>query len=260
MSVRLITLMIVGFLLGALAAGGIGVRVIREVRALDDATSLPAQNIARADGYHIAPGETLISSVALVPGTSAFGDDGLSLSYDLVSLAPSLGVDPSRSGQPLYPKRWLIEALGGEFEGVQESPDETVALFPLLAGGSFDQIDDVHIVEAFVPAPFEAPVTVSAAEPKASVVPGVEVILVGSTDDGDTTTIEVSILADDDAARDVRVIGDGPDWTSAASGRGTVTLTRVSDPDTTELDLIVFGTVWVPMVGEFTVDIGAFDE
>jgi hypothetical protein len=259
-SVRLITLTIVGFLLGALAAGGIGVRVIREVRALDDATSLPAQNIARADGYHVDPGETLISSVALVPDALTFGDNGLLISYDLTSLAPSLGVETPVVGQPLYPKRWLIEAIGGEFEGVQENPGETIALFPLLAGGSVDQIDEVRVVEAFVPAPFEVQVTVSAADPKASVVPGVEVELVDSTNDGDTTTIEVRIVAEDDGAVGVEIVGDGPGWFRASAGHDTVTLTREGDDGTAEFDLVVFGTSWIPVVGEFTVRVGAIDE
>jgi len=43
---RAVSLTIVAFLLGALAAGGIGVRVIREVKTADDATSLPRSNIA----------------------------------------------------------------------------------------------------------------------------------------------------------------------------------------------------------------------
>jgi len=43
---RAISLTIVAFVLGALAAGGVSVRVIREVKTVDDATSLPPSNIA----------------------------------------------------------------------------------------------------------------------------------------------------------------------------------------------------------------------
>lgn len=46
MTARAVSLTIVAFLLGALAAGGIGVRVIREVKTAADATSLPPSNIA----------------------------------------------------------------------------------------------------------------------------------------------------------------------------------------------------------------------
>jgi len=259
-SVRLITLTIVAFLFGALAAGGVGVRVIREVRTSEDATSLPAQNIARADGYHVDPGETLISSVALVPDALVFREDGLEISYDLISLAPSRGIAPSEAGQPLYPKRWLVEAVGGEFEGVQETPGETRVMFPLLAGGSIDQIDAVRVIEAFVPAPFEVPVAISSAERTAFPVPGVEVVLVDTTSVGDTTTIEVRIATDDDVARDVQIVGDGPGWSQASVEGGTVTITRENGDEAADFLLIVFGTSWVPVDGEFTVNVGVFDE
>lgn len=260
MSVRLVTLTIAGFILGAFAAGGIGVSVIREVRAVDDATSLPAQNIARGDGYHVDPSETLISSVALIPVAVVFGDEGLSISYDLESIAPSLGTEGTEVGPPLYPKRWLAEAIGGEFEGVQESPDETSVVFPLMAGGSIGQIETVRVVEALLPSPFEVPVSVSASEPKASVVAGVDVVLTGTTGGDGTATIEVRVVADDDSARDVQIVGNGPGWLSAVATGDTVTLTRVGDDETTEFDLIVSGTSWVAVDGEFTVSIGAADE
>jgi hypothetical protein len=259
-SVRLITLTIVGFILGALAAGGVGVRVIREVRALDDATSLPAQNIARDDGYHTDPGETLISSVALAPEAATFGDNGFSITYEMTSIAPSLGTEYSQDDQPLYPKRWLVEALGGEFEGTQENANEPVAVFPLMVGGSIDQVDAVRIVEAFVPAPFETPVSISGTTPEVSVGAGIDVVLVGESDNGDTTTIEIRIVAADGIARDVQVVGDGPGWSESSTSGDTVTLTRSNEVEAAEFDLIVFGTSWVTIDGEFIVNIGSIDE
>jgi hypothetical protein len=259
-SVRLITLTIVGFILGALAAGGVGVRVIREVRALDDATSLSAQNIARDDGYHTDPTETLISSVALVPGSAAFGDDGFSISYEMISIAPTLGTEHSQDYQQLYPKRWLVEAIGGEFEGIQENANEPVAVFPLMVGGSIDQVDTVRVVEAFVPAPFEIPVSISGAAPEMSVAAGIDVVLVGESDNGDTTTIEIRIVADDGIARDVQVIGEGQGWSESSTSGDTVTLTRSNDVEAAEFELIVFGTSWVAVDGEFIVNIGSIDE
>ena len=260
MSVRLITLTIVGLVLGALAAGGVGVRVIREVRTLDDATSLPAQNIARDDGYHTGPNETLISSVALVPEAATFGDDGFSISYELTSIAPTLGTEYAQDDQPLYPKRWLVEALGGEFEGIQENANEPVAVFPLMVGGSIDQVDAVRVVEAFVPAPFETPVSISGAAPEVSVGAGIDVVLVGESDNGDTTTIEIRIVWDDAIARDVQILGDGPGWSESSISGDTVMLTRSNDVEAAEFDLIVFGTSWVAIEGEFIVNIGSVDE
>ena len=263
MSVRLISLTIVGFILGAFAAGGVGVRVIREVRALDDATSLPAQNIARSDGYHVDPAETLVSSTALIPTGVTIDDRGLVISYSLSSLAPTLGLEPSETGQPLYPKEWLIEALGGEFEGLVASPSDTTVVFPLLAGGSVDQVDAVKILEAYIPAPFEKRTAVSSDLASVSVMAGVDVELVGETDDGDTTTIEIRIITDPDVIRDVYIVGDGPGWHPATTEGDSVILTREkagNGDGAAPYLLVVGGTSWTPVDGEFVVDIGTTSE
>ena len=57
----------VGFLIGVLAAGSIGVRVIEEVRAEDDATSLPPENVSSPNGYLLDPNHTRIASAVVVP-------------------------------------------------------------------------------------------------------------------------------------------------------------------------------------------------
>ena len=260
-SIRLITLTIAGFILGAFAAGGIGVSVIREVRSVDDATSLPAQNIARSDGYHVAPNETLISSVALVPDAASIGADGFEISYSLDSLAPALDTEPSETYPPLYPKRWIAEAIGGEFEGVLDDPLETVVEFPLMAGGTLDQIDTIRVVEAFIPAPFETWTELSSAMPKTSVLPGVDLELVAETDNGDTTTIEIRVIAAPEAALGVSLAGDGPGWRAATVDGDTVTLIRENDEtNADDYLLVVFGTLWAPVAGEFTVNIGGVSE
>jgi hypothetical protein len=260
-SLRLISLTVAGFILGAFAAGGVGVSVIREVRALDDATSLPAENIARSDGYHVDPTETLISSVALVPTNATIDDRGLVLSYALSSIAPSLGVELSGTGQPLYPKRWLAEAIGGEFEGVVDNPTDTTVTFPLMAGGTLDQVDKITVIEAFIPAPFEKRVGLSSGVPTASVIPGLDVELVSESNDGDTSTIEIRFVTDPGAIPDVSIVGDGPGWRSTGVKDDTVTLTRDNDDSAVDsYRLVVSGTSWIPVDGEFTVDIGAVDE
>jgi len=65
---RAISLTIVAFLLGALAAGGVSVRVIREVKTVDDATSLPPQNIAPDETESV----TITEAVAPFPVTIDF--------------------------------------------------------------------------------------------------------------------------------------------------------------------------------------------
>jgi len=273
MSVRLTTLTIVGFLVGALAAGGIGVGVIREVRALDDATSLPPQNTARSDGHHVDPHESILSSVSLVPDTAAFDDEGLTVTYRLTSLAPSLGSVAPGEEPVLYPRTWKAEALGGEFVGAQADPNDPTVVFPLLAGGRIDQIDGVSIVDASIPAPFEQRVWVDSHDGSLpsvqddSLPEGVAIEIVDQVTDRDTTTLMLRIQADPASVRDVSIVGDGPGYHPAVVDGDIVTLTRQNrgnlDDDTAlpgDFNLIVFGTRWVPTPGEFPVDLGAVDE
>jgi hypothetical protein len=88
----------------------------------------------------------------------------------------------------------------------------------------------------------------------------VEVLLAGTTNSEGTATIEVRVVADEDSARDIQVVGNGSGWISAVATGDTVTLTRGSDDAATEFDLVVSGTSWVAIDGEFIVNIGAGDQ
>jgi hypothetical protein len=267
---RSISLTIVAFLLGALSAGGVGVRVIREVRTAEDATSLPAENIAPTqDGtaeYQVDPYESLISSTALVP-TSATAEAGdIAIAYDLVSLAPSLGVeavqispgeDPGHvSG--VYPRRWVIETESGPVEGGPEDQGARVARFDADRPLTTADIESVRIVEALAPFAFEKAVSLSETEPHVEVAPGVSVELVKISDEGSATIVQVAVRPNDSFARGVIVSGDGPGWSSSAQqadGASTFTLRLSGGARSDDFRIVVSGTAWVELDGPFDVNL-----
>jgi hypothetical protein len=275
-SVRLITLTIVGFILGAFAAGGIGVRVIREVRTAEDATSLPAENIAPADTgaptYQVDPNETLIAAAALVPSSMSAEDGAITISYELMSLAPSMGVEPmveflgftsvetipNEDLDHVYPRRWVIDTPGGPVEGGPGNESARVALFETDRTLATEDIESVRLIEAVAPFPFIVPVELSTGSPMVDVLPGVSVELLNVSDQGSTTIIQVAIDVLDEAATHVFVAGEGPGWRSAvfeAEGRPRVNLTWAGGSVPSDIPLLVSGTAWVNIEGPFVVSL-----
>jgi len=270
LNTRAASLTVVAFLLGGLAAGGIGVRVIREVRTVDDATSLPpsatSTTAATSVFYQVDPNETLISSVALVPASAKIRDSEFAVGYDLVSLAPRRTVDGARSslddsrgdGVAIYPKRWVIETPVGSIEGGPGNVRARVARFDVGEGFSVDDVQSIRVVEALAPFPMEVAVTLSDSEPVAEVVQGVTIALVNVVEQGSSTIVQVEINIEDTEIVDFFVTGDGPGWRSAAfdaGGRQRVTLTWVGGPLPSTIPLLVIGSLWIPIAGPFDVSL-----
>ena len=279
MKARSVLLVVAAFLLGAIAAGSIGVRVIREVRTDEEAaTETPGSTTTLAAGvaptYQVAPNETLIGSTALVPTGIEAGGTDVAITYDLVVLAPYSGVPPLVTFVPfagpsevpvdeinhVYPLRWELVTTGGTFEGGPANPDIRVARFDVDEGFSPSEIQEVVIVEARTPYALEVPFTLSNDEPTFEVVPGVDVSLLNVSDQGSSTIVQVAIDADDPELASAFVSGDGPGWRSAvfeAEGRPRITLTYVGGPLPDPIPLVAAATVWLEVPGPFPVSIGA---
>ncbi len=267
---RAVSLTVVAFLLGGFAAGGIGVRVIREVSTAD-ATPLPlsatSTSAATSGFYQVDPNETLISSTALVPSSIEVAGDRLAIAYDLVSLAPRQSVAFSAPDvvvfnedvAAIYPRRWVIETPRGSIEGGPANVDARVARFDVVEGFSVDEVESIRIVEALSPYSVEVPVTLSDADPIVEVVPGVTISLLNLSDQGSSTIVQVAIDIEDTEVADFFVSGDGPGWRSAvfeAEGRRRVTLTWAGGPLPAEIPLLATGSVWISVEGPFDVSLG----
>ncbi len=280
MNGRAIVLTVVGFLVGVLAAGSIGVRVIREVRTTEDATSLPPENISSTtvppstvkSEYFVDPNELIISSTALIPLSIQASGDEVSVDYELVSLAPRHNVPVIQflgnfnrtqtveiDDLPhIYPRRWVLHTTDGEtFEGGPANPSARIARFDVRDGLSLSEIQSIEIVEVLVPYPIDVPFTLDQQlSPRVVVVPGVEMELIHVSDQGSTTIVQVAINLEDHETADFFVAGDGPGWRSAffeAEGRRRVNLTWVGGELPDEIPLLATGTVWKAIAGEFTV-------
>jgi hypothetical protein len=276
---RAISLVIVAFILGALAAGSIGVRVIREVNAADDATSLPDQNISTttvapppAATYQVEPNETLISSTALVPTGIEVADEQLSIGYDLVTLSPHADVEPitflgnfgvvtvieASDLDHVFPMAWTVETSRGRIDGGPANPSTRVARFDVPEGFSASEITGVVVTEARAPYPVQAPFTLSEDDPVVDVYPGVSVELLNISDQGSTSIVQIGIDVDDPTTASFFVSGDGPGWRSAvfeAEGRPRINLTWVGEDLPSDIPLFADGTVWIPLSGTFPVSL-----
>ncbi len=126
MTGRTVTLTIVGFLVGALAAGGIGVRVIREVKTAQDATSLPPANVA-GDAYAPFPIEIPFT----VSETAPDADLGFGVTVELVDVLPTADAVTVRLAVTVEdPERadLLIVGTGPGWRSMSDTVDGIVTL------------------------------------------------------------------------------------------------------------------------------------
>ena len=275
MNTRGILLVVVAFVVGALAAGGIGVRVIREVNTTEDATSLPPQNtttlaLAEPATFQVDRNETVIASVSLVPSSIEAAGADLAIGYDLVTLAPYGGLPPIEfvSGfgvvttidladiDHIYPKQWVVETVNEQFEGGPANATTRVARFDVDEGFSLSEITQVRITEALAPFPVTASFTLSQNDPTVEVAEGVTMELLNVSNQGTSSIVQVGITIDDPERAAFFVSGEGPGWRSAffeAEGRPRVNLTWVGGDLPSDIPLVASGTIFVPVEGDFVV-------
>ncbi len=277
MNIRGVLLVVVAFAIGALAAGSIGVRVIREVNTTDEATSLPPQStstvpVREAETFQVDPDETIIASVALVPSSIEASGSDLGIGYDLVTLAPYGGIPPIEfvggfgvittidlaDIDHIYPKSWVVATPNDEFVGGPANATTRVARFDVDEGFSISEITSVRITEALAPFPVTVPFVVSQDEPTVEIVPGVTVELLNVSEQGTSSIVQVEINIDDPERAGFFVSGDGPGWRSAffeAEGRPRVNLTWVGGTLPSDIPLLATGSVLVPIEGDFVVSL-----
>ncbi|NHZ70890.1 MAG: hypothetical protein GWP18_04545 [Proteobacteria bacterium] len=264
MNARAISLTIVAFLLGALAAGGIGVRVIREVRTDPDATSLPQSNItpdaSRAPFYQVDPNETLLASTALVPESIDIEDETLRITYDLISLAPQAGAGSGATTSTdiavVYPRTWVVLTRAGAVAEATSALGSRFVQFDVDQGTEVSDIVSVSITEASAPYPIEISFTLSESSSVVDLGFGATAELVEVVVDGSTTVVHVAVTSSDERPSDLSISAIDPRWTTSVSSDaagGSVTL-RWSDgqpPD--DIRLRAVGSVMVPIDGDFAV-------
>ena len=264
MNARAISLTIVAFLLGALAAGGIGVRVIREVRTDPDATSLPQSNItpdaSRAPFYQVDPNETLLASTALVPESIDIEDETLRITYDLISLAPQAGAGSGATTSTdiavVYPRTWVVLTRAGAVAEATSALGSRFVQFDVDQGTEVSDIVSVSITEASAPYPIEIPFTLSKSSSVVDLGFGATAELVEVVVDGSTTVVHVVVTSSDERPSDLSISAIDPRWTTTVSSGATgesVTLRWNDGQPPDDIRLRAFGSVMVPIGGEFSV-------
>jgi hypothetical protein len=273
---RAILLIVVAFALGAFAAGSVGVRVIREVRTAEDATSLSPSVTTTTQPpapvtFQVSATETIIGSAALVPSSLETSGSSVAIGYDLVTLAPHAGVESwtvfiggSVTGTEIgdldhvYPRGWSIETERGTFPGGPANPTTRVARFDVEEGFLLSDITGVRITDAVALFPLTVPFTLSQDEPRLEIAEGVTVELLNVSDQGTSTIVQVGVSFDPLMYDSVFIGGDDPGWSSAvreAEGRHRFNLTWFGGGIPADIPLVMDAAAWVPLSGEFTVSL-----
>ncbi len=275
---RTIALTVIGFLIGVLAAGGIGVRVIEEVRTTDDATSLPPENVSTTSlppsEYFVEPDETLIASTALVPASVVTSGTGLAIEYDLVSLAPTEGLPPIlinsfRSTREIpnedlpviFPRTWVLSTESEKFEGGPANPNVRIARFELPDGVGPGDVVSVEIVDPLMITSLDTHFELSQQAPTVTIVDGVQAHLLNISAQGDSTIVQIELIAEDAIGLAFGVEGVGAGWRSArfeAEGRPRVNLTWVGGDLPEVMTFRAHGDQWVEIPGSYPVSIERF--
>jgi hypothetical protein len=244
---RTIALTIVGFLVGMLAAGGIGVRVIEEVRAEDDATSLPAENVASSD-------RVIIASSLVAPTSVVEADSSVAIEYDIVSFAPTAGFSAAELAF-LYPKSWSLTLESGTVDGGPADPGTGVAVFAVPVNTGTADIRSVDVVDPLAPYPLDVSFVLSQAVPSVVVTDGVRADLVSVTVQSDSATVQIDLVANDPIDLAFVVEGVGGGWRSASiqPGGATVELLWVGGDLPDVLTFRAVGIQWVEIEGLFPV-------
>lgn len=273
MNGRTIALTIIGFLIGVLAAGSIGVRVIEEVRTTDDATSLPPENVSTTTlppkEYFVDPGETLIGSTAIVPTAIVSSGTGFAVEYDLVSLAPTAGLPPiifSTFGNTqeiqndelpvLFPRNWVLTTESQRFEGGPANPNVRIARFELPEGVNASEVTSVEIIDPLMMASLDTHFELSEEAPLVAIVDGVQARLLNISPQGDSTIVQIELIAEDPVDLTFGVNGVGAGWRSAffeAEGRPRVNLTWVGGDLPDVMTFRAHGDQWVEIPGSYPV-------
>lgn len=252
MTGRTIALTIVGFLVGMLAAGGIGVRVIEEVRAEDDATSLPAENVASTS---LSP-ETLIASSVIVPVSVVGAGSSVGIEYEILSVAPTASLD-SAGAFTLYPRSWRLTTEGDTVDGGPEGLGARVALFELPDGTDTGIILGAEIVDPLVAYPLDALFELSEESSSAVIMPGVQAELVSISHGSEATVVTLELIAVELIDLAFTVEGVGPGWSSGslpASGP-VVELLWVGDELPDVMTFRAAGIEWVELEGVYPVSL-----
>ena len=262
MKAQTVSLTIVAFLIGVLAAGGIGVRVIREVRTDDVTRSLPGSSITAptypSSGYFVDPDETLIASTAVIPLSVRQDGSSLSIRYDLVSRSPIAGMPDT--GPFLLPSKWVLRIGSTMIEGGPADPDTRVALFDLPQGARAAEIDVVEIINPLAAYPLNVFFGLSETNPRVEIIDGVSIKLLRVSEEGANTIVHIRIDVGDPAIPMIWIEGAGPGWRPAVreAGRLRVDLTWVGGDLPETIRLRAHGTQWIEIEGRYRVSIGKF--
>jgi hypothetical protein len=269
---------VIGALLGLVLGAG-GVLLIASL--LDDgagpaaaeSTTTTAAAPAAATPVWVDEAETVIGPAVIVPDSLRLEGDEVVFRYELASLAPLLGYEPTtvqinpQSGptevgpgdlDPIFPSSWTIVADGEEIGGVTSNSRARSARFEVSEGFVMAAIDSLRLDGYRIPVPVNIEFALEEGQPT-GVAPGVSVSVVRIAPQGSQSILQVEILAAESVNREhLAIEGTTAAWLSAvreAEGRPRYNLRYAGSELPDPLVLRARGFVWLPVERSFTIDL-----
>ena len=218
----------------------------------------------------VHPREVVIGATALVPTDLAVESGELTLSYDLLSIAPSLteGEDEDDGDEAValvFPTGWTAVTSAGEFAGSTPIIDARRARFTVPDDLTVADIRSIRLDAYRVPVPFSFALPIEVGDPTPhEILPGMTAQVVSVLQQRENAIVTVALAADDGfLVSDIVVSGRTHEWVRASRsqlGRQTWTLDYRGPVLPDPLPLQAHGILWPEIEHSMDVDVAGLGE
>ncbi len=248
------------------------------VVTVETSTTTTQVPIPEPDLTYAGPGEIALGPSVLVPTDVTVSGRETSVLFDLVHLAPVLGLPsgftfvpfqgfqevPVEQAYTVFPDKWTLTVDGGvEVPGTVANPIARAARFNIPDGVTASRVESVRIDSYQIWIPLDQHFVLTTAEPEVEVVPGVVATLVQVSEQADTTIVRVELSHSDPsnptngfAGLDLRGIGERAIVSAREAGGAPVWSLTYQSPASERFGVTLVGSMWFEVMGPWNVDVG----
>ena len=217
-----------------------------------------------SEAVFVAPGETVVGPVVIVADEPHLDGEQLVLEFEITGLAPIgdaatvlqyAGFGSTRELLPqdldtVFLDSWTLTTPQGPISGSVANPAARAARFEVGADFDLGTITSVSISSYALLTPIDAAISLGSDAQSVPVAPGITARLLAITEQ-DNTIVQVELTSQREFNLNaITIAGGGPGWVAAvreAEGRPRWNLTYNAPQARSPIDLIVSGSIWIPI-------------